>query len=276
MALIGLLWTLDTLSQLETRARTGTGLDDFRLYTEQATSAAAALLMVPFVAWWLELFPLRKERPLVTFLGQLAGSGLFALGHYSLLIVLRIVVFAANGLRYGGARSHLDNLVFEYQKDIKIYLGMVAIIALYRQFRRRTPTSQADPATLAGDAAPRAGPYPGKIVVQTGRGERLLSIGDIDYLEAARNYVSIHSGRNEYLLRETLASLEGKLAQSGFLRTHRSFIVNVERIAEIRAASGGACEIVLESGQHIPLSRGYRDAVRKGLEMTGVRIGRIS
>jgi hypothetical protein len=95
-------------------------------------------------------------------------------------------------------------------------------------------------------------------------------------LEAARNYVSIHSGRNEYLLRETLASLEGKLAQSGFLRTHRSFIVNVERIAEIRAASGGACEIVLESGQHIPLSRGYRDAVRKGLEMTGVRIGRIS
>lgn len=252
-ALVGLLWGIDTLTKLEDRARTGVGLDDFRLYTEQATSAAAALVMVLFVAWWLARFPFDRERWARTLAAHVLGSVLFAIGHYALMVLLRVVVFSASGRRYLLLHDHFDNLVFEYQKDIKIYLGMVGIIAVYRHLRRR----HADAAVATAGAAP-----PGRMLVQTGSGERLLDVMQIDYLQAARNYVSVHAAGREYIVRETLANLEARLAPGSFIRTHRSYLVNLERIAEVRPTDAGAYEIRIEGGATIPLSRGFRDAVR--------------
>jgi hypothetical protein len=257
VALIALFWGLDALTKLEERNRLGVGLDDFRLFTEQVTSAGAALVMVLFVAWWLVRYPVDMKRLARSITSLVTGSVLFAIGHYTLMVALRIVIFFANGMHYVYQHDHFNNLVFEYQKDVKIYLGMVGIIAVYRRVGRL----RAERA-----AAPPPGGIPGKLLVQTGSGERLIDITRVDYLQAARNYVSVHCDGKEYIVRETLANLEAKLAPAKFLRTHRSFLVNAERIAGVQPTDAGAHEIQLASGVSIPLSRSYRDAIRSELK----------
>jgi hypothetical protein len=258
--IIAFFWTLDGWNKLAERERTGVGLNDFRLVAEQTTSAAAALCMVAFVAWWTRRFPLNSRRWGRTVAAYFAGSVLFAAGHYLLIVLFRIVVFHFSGRRYGVAESHLGNLVFEYQKDIKIYLSMVAIMVAYRYWRdygrgRLEPRPRRPEMTEPGDPNPR-------LVVQTGSGERILKADQIDYLQAARNYVSIHAEGQEYILRETLGGLHARLRPADFVRTHRSYLVNMEKVREIRPAESGAWRVLLSSGADIPLSRTYRDSFR--------------
>jgi two-component system LytT family response regulator len=104
-----------------------------------------------------------------------------------------------------------------------------------------------------------------RLVVQTGTGERLLDFAEIEYLEASRNYVSVFTEEREYLLRETLASLESRLARHGFLRTHRSYLVNRARVAGVEPGAGAGQHIVLKSGRKVPLSRSRRGEVRAAL-----------
>jgi hypothetical protein len=249
IAAVGFLWTIDTLSKLSIREQTGYGKDDFRLFTDQGTSAAAALLMIPFVIYWLKLFPLKRAQWIPAIIGHTFGSIIFAFGHYSLMVLFRVIVFAINGMQYAWVNSYAANLIVEYQLDIKIYVGIVLIITTYGLWRRpRVPAEQ--PAPLQG-----------RIVVQTGTGESIVRLEDIDYLEASRNYVVVHAGSREYLLRNTINSMEKQLAGDTFIRTHRGYIVNVDRIREIKAVDSGH-RILLRDGQDIPLSRSYRDAIR--------------
>ncbi len=249
---VGFLWTVDTLSKLAIRDQAGYGKDDFRLFTDQGTSAAAAVLMIPFVIYWLKLFPLKRDQWVPAVIGHTAGSVIFAFGHYSLMVFFRIVVFQLNGMEYSWLQSYASNLIVEYQLDIKIYVAIVLIVAAYQYFRHFRLSK------------PPAAPLQGRLVVQTGSGESIVHIAEIDYVSAARNYLVVHVGDKEFLLRDTINNLEKRMAGEPFLRTHRSFIVNIDRIQEIRPADSGY-RIRLKSGGEIPLSRSYRDAVRATL-----------
>ena len=107
-----------------------------------------------------------------------------------------------------------------------------------------------------------------RMVVQTGKGETIVRRDDIEYLEAARNYVTVSTGDREYLVRNTLARLEEQLAPGQIVRTHRSYLVNIDKIEEIRTTDTGGYEIHLQSGKTVPLSRGYRDKFRSLFEET--------
>lgn len=92
---------------------------------------------------------------------------------------------------------------------------------------------------------------------------KLVVIGaaDIRYLEAAGNYVRLHTATASPLLRGTLSAIERRLDPKIFVRVHRSFIVNVTRIAELKTTRSGDYEVVLEDGGIVPMSRTFRDAV---------------
>jgi two-component system, LytTR family, response regulator len=89
---------------------------------------------------------------------------------------------------------------------------------------------------------------------------------DIRYLEAAGNYVRLHTAQASPLMRGTLASIEQRLDPRRFVRVHRSFIVNAALIAEMRATGAGDYEIVLKTGESVPMSRTYRDGVLDTLQ----------
>jgi two-component system LytT family response regulator len=86
-----------------------------------------------------------------------------------------------------------------------------------------------------------------------------LPVADIHWIGAEENYVRICTGRDNHLLRETMAHFETRLDPRHFLRVHRSAIVNLEHVKEIRSGSQeGDSFVLMQGGQKVPLSRGYR------------------
>jgi hypothetical protein len=86
---------------------------------------------------------------------------------------------------------------------------------------------------------------------------------EIDWLEAEGNYVRLHSGKESYLLRDTITALESQLDPKRFIRVHRSAIVNVDRISELQPWFHGEYRIVLRAGVQLTLSRTYREKLHE-------------
>lgn len=105
-----------------------------------------------------------------------------------------------------------------------------------------------------------------RIVVRSGGRILILRIDDIDWLEAASNYVRIHAGGRQYLLRETMTNLEARLDPTQFVRIHRSTIVRLDRIKELEPLFQGDYVLILEDGTRLTSSRGYRDRLQGMLQ----------
>ena len=88
----------------------------------------------------------------------------------------------------------------------------------------------------------------------------LLTISQIDWIEAAKNYVHIHAGKESYRLRGTLEALHQKLDPAKFLRANRSQIINLDRVKELHPWFHGEYKIVLRDGKEVMWSRRYLDA----------------
>ena len=86
-----------------------------------------------------------------------------------------------------------------------------------------------------------------------------VNAADVDWIEAASNYVRLHLGKESHLLRETMSSLETRLDPKVFARIHRSTIVNIERIRELHHIFHGDYSVQLRDGTRLTLSRGYRE-----------------
>ncbi|MCY1019330.1 LytR/AlgR family response regulator transcription factor [Pyxidicoccus sp. MSG2] len=97
-----------------------------------------------------------------------------------------------------------------------------------------------------------------RLVVKSGAQTLLVPVEDIDWVESAGNYVTLHVGREEHLLRETLAELEARLASRRFARVHRSALVNVDRIHSLSPTLSGDHRLLLRDGRELTLSRTYR------------------
>jgi two-component system LytT family response regulator len=107
---------------------------------------------------------------------------------------------------------------------------------------------------------------PDRLVVRSGGRISFLPVDELDWAQAADNYVELHAGREVHLLRETLTRLESRLDSRRFLRVHRSTLVNVSRVRELRPLVGGDYEILLRDGARLVLSRTYRDSLRRLLD----------
>lgn len=104
-----------------------------------------------------------------------------------------------------------------------------------------------------------------RLMVKSGGRIHFVRTHDIDWCEAAGNYVRMHVGAQEYLVRETMSHLESQLDGTQFMRIHRSTIVNVDRITEMQSSFNGEYVVLLRNGTRLTLSRGYRDAIQSRL-----------
>jgi two-component system LytT family response regulator len=101
--------------------------------------------------------------------------------------------------------------------------------------------------------------YLERLVVRSVGRVFFLRTEEIDWIEAAGNYLNLHVGRESHLIRETMNGIEAKLDPSRFIRIHRSTIVNVDRIKELHPMFSGDYAVVLRNGTELALSRNYRD-----------------
>jgi len=102
-----------------------------------------------------------------------------------------------------------------------------------------------------------------RIVVHSSGRVVFVKTAEIDWVEAAGDYVTLHVGKKTWLLRETISEMEKKLEANGFGRIHRSTIINLEKIGEMRALDNGEYGVVLHDGTELKLSRSYRDILKR-------------
>lgn len=104
--------------------------------------------------------------------------------------------------------------------------------------------------------------YVKRVVIKAGNRVFFLPVEQIDWLEAADNYVRVHSGTNKYLMRETMSHLADQLDPELFVRIHRSTIVNISRIQEIQPSPSTEYVVVLNDGTRLTTSKSHRRALQ--------------
>jgi len=258
---VGLFWTLGAFAIMREYGTAGRPVDMLRLVTNEASSAVSALIMLQFVRYWLTRHPVNRDKPAFDVAMHAVGSVIFSLGHVGILMALRSLFYVLNGLRYDhaageGVSGVLTMLAYEYSKDLPLYIGMVIILWLYRHWNKKKV-----------DAPAR---YPDMILASRGRSSARLLTRQIECLKSAGNYISLFSKGEEFLLRGTMQEMQGKLDPSRFARVHRSYIVNVDAVSELKPIGGGQYAIVLSSGQEVPLGRKYREEFLSRLEPAAV------
>ncbi|HMQ03019.1 MAG TPA: LytTR family DNA-binding domain-containing protein [Pyrinomonadaceae bacterium] len=101
--------------------------------------------------------------------------------------------------------------------------------------------------------------YLERLVVKSVGRVFFLKVEEIDWIEAAGNYVNLHTARGSHMVRETMNGIESKLDPEKFYRIHRSTIVNIDRIKELHPMFSGDYSVILYNGTELSLSRNYRE-----------------
>jgi two-component system LytT family response regulator len=110
--------------------------------------------------------------------------------------------------------------------------------------------------------APAAAEKDSRLVIKANGRVVFLDLDNIEWVEAAANYVRLNVGKESYLFRETISRISERLDANHFVRIHRSTIVNVRKIKELIPVNSGEYVVVLKSGRELSCSRGYRAALQ--------------
>ena len=105
----------------------------------------------------------------------------------------------------------------------------------------------------------------GMVVFKSTGRVHLMHDAEIYWCEAVGNYVRVHAAAGTYVVRSTLRHLEHQLRAARFVRVHRSTVVNVDVIRDLRATTNGDYMITLRDDTALTLSRGYRDAFERAI-----------
>ena len=163
------------------------------------------------------------------------------------------------------ATAHQEYAVRAFDAGAVDYLLKPVDEARFRRCVERVRRDLAEPAAASGalqDAMAqvrKAAPFAERLVVSTAGRVVFVKVADIDWCEATGNYVTIHTGREKHMLRETLRNLGGRLDPAKFVRLHRSSMVNVERLRELLPWARGEQVAVLSDGTQLPIGRAFRD-----------------
>jgi len=209
-----------------------------------------------------------------------AGSVVFSLAHVLTMVGLRHLAYRVLGGHYDFG-PWADALLYEYRKDALTYALLLAIAAGWRALRTRredvepvvsavsavagtpgTPVGRAVDAEVAADAEAAQSPAGAPtFLARTAQGDLLVRADEVDWIEAQGNYVALHVQGKVRLIRHTLAEMEARLKEHGFIRTHRRALVNRERMRAILPPERGELGVRLSSGQVAPLSESRRAEV---------------
>ncbi|MEL7489920.1 MAG: LytTR family DNA-binding domain-containing protein [Pseudomonadota bacterium] len=107
--------------------------------------------------------------------------------------------------------------------------------------------------------------YAERISFKDGSKVVVLNADDIEWIDAAGDYMCIHAGGKTHIIRETMKTLQQRLDPARFQRVHRSAIVNVSKVKELHPHSNGEYFLILENGNELKLSRSYKDVVARFL-----------
>lgn len=227
-----------------------------RVLIDEITSHLVVVALL-FVLYWLHRrWPLSERRNLVI---HVAAVVPFSLLHTGGMAALRLIWFnAIAGVSYSFPLT-VDRLQYEFAKDLVTYLMLTTgVVALNYLLRKAPPAPAPEQMTVAAPAA-ASPPTPERFAVRKrGGSEVMVEVADIDWIEASGNYAILHVGGDTFEIRSSLSKLEGELDPKRFVRVHKSYVVNIARVAEVTPWVSGDWRIRLQDGAEVNLSRRYR------------------
>jgi two-component system LytT family response regulator len=125
------------------------------------------------------------------------------------------------------------------------------------------PEAAEELAEATPDASPAPGRYEKMINIKDQGQIFRVDVDTIERIDAAGDYMCIQTGENTLILRETMKDLEKRLDPRRFQRVHRSTIVNLDLVRQVKPHTNGECFLVLDSGAQVKVSRSYRDVVAR-------------
>jgi hypothetical protein len=230
----------------------------------ELTSNLTVGLLIPALVAFERRFPLRWDTLRRHLPWHLLGTLLFCGTHVLVMMALRKAAYAAMDASYT-VGPWASVFAYEYLKDVRSYVLILCAVFSYRLLllRLQGEARVLDAPEAAEGSAPVAAPptRPERFLVRKLRKEFLIAAHDIEWLQAQGNYVGIHVNGHDYLLRSTLADFLGQLDPARFVQVHRSFAVNLDRIAEIEPLDSGDARLRMKDGSLVACSRRYRDAL---------------
>lgn len=216
----------------------------------EVTSAIVIVAMAPLIGMAVRRWPPTRENFIRPGLIHFALTIPFAIVHVAGIYVLRNAIYWLADAEYGYFNDGMALVMFyEWRKDVLTYAVIAATYWIFQYIAERRQVA----------AAPT--PTDQRIEVRDGGAAVFLAPAEIAHVEAAGNYVEFHAGGRTHLVRGTLASWEARLTARGFVRAHRSRLVNRARIAAIKPTPSGDVEITLDDGRVLAGSRRYREAL---------------
>jgi hypothetical protein len=245
---LALVDTINVMTTLHDSAANGTRIAAWEPVVWEYTSGVSTLFACGLVYWALvRATPGRTRWPVLLAIhaaASLAFSGL----HVLLMNAMRVAIYAAAGHHYPFGAS---GFVYEYRKDLIAYIVIAGIFWLF-----------AAPRPAAAPPDPSGPPRMFDIL----EGSRVIRvpIEEIAALRAAGNYVEflLADGRRP-LMRGSLAEIHAAVSPTGFVRTHRSWAVNLIHVRGLRPAGSGDFQVELDDGTIAPVSRRFPDALAR-------------
>ena len=218
----------------------------------EATSAIIIVALAPLIGIAVQRWPLRKDNIAAFAVIHFALTFPFSLAHIGFIFVTRETAYQMVGARYGFFDDGVAiTLLYEWRKDVLVYAAIAATYWIFDYIAERNRAASSPPAD-------------DRIKLQDGGAAVFLSPDEISHVEAAGNYVEFHTAAKSHLVRGTLASWEERLIARGFVRVHRSRLVNRTKVAALTPTRSGDFEISLLDGRTVAGSRRYRSGLSEG------------
>ena len=249
---------VNSLSVLDDYQRRGLIVDVSLPFVWELSSQVSLLILLPLLLWVDNKRPIDFSNLKHSIAFHIPLSMFFSFLHVILMVGIRKIYYAfgQNSYDFGDLPTEL---IYEYRKDVFTYITIFVTIYAYRFVISRLRSEAME--INAGEDTP-APVFVERLIVKKISKEFIIKVSDIEWVEAAGNYMNLHIEQRCYPIRATMAGLEGRLDPKTFARIHRSYLVNLDFVAQITPLETGDFEITLKNDKKLKLSRRYRDHIK--------------
>ena len=213
-------------------------------------------LLSLIVAWLGRRFRVDRANFGRHFFIHLGASLDLALLQLVVAVGVQDLLHAAAGEPFAFAQKLVDNFTLFYHWNVLIYWAILAVVHA-RDYHRDLEERRAALAGLERRIAAR--PVTERLLVESEGRSFFVRTSEVDWIEAAKNYVRLHAGDRMHTVRMTLVALEARLDPERFRRISRSALVNLDRVREVQPWFHGDAIVILDGGARVGLSRRYRN-----------------
>jgi hypothetical protein len=246
---------VNVMTLLTEAQRSGMPIDASATWILEISSVSVLVLLVPLVAFFVRSVPLPPRQWYVAVPLYLVASVVFSAVHVIGMVELRTLVFwVSSGQTYVFFDAPLDDLFYEYRKDLLPFAVIVVVCHLARRLEEiRQQVMTAKPES----------PPTGRLTLRSGNRTIWLDADSFEWASAAGNYVDVRAGGSAHLARMSLSALETLLKEAGVavIRVHRSRIINRDRVHQTLPTRDGDFVVWLLDGTKVRGSRRYRDSL---------------